>query len=122
MQLKDALLGTAIAAATLMPIAGRATDDAHDHSTSQAMHSAMDEGIQTMKSARMTGDPDVDFATMMKMHHEAGIKMAEAYLKDAEDPKIREMASEIISSQKKESKEFEDWLAAHRDASSSARE
>ena len=118
MRFKDALLITAVAAAMLTPIAATATDDAHDHSTSQAMHSAMDAGMQTMKSTRMTGDPDVDFATMMKMHHEAGIKMAEAYLKGAEDPKIRAMANEIVSSQKEESKEFEEWLATQRDASS----
>ena len=41
-----------------------------------------------MKSQKMTGDEDKDFAMMMKMHHEMAIDMANIYYKSATDNKI----------------------------------
>jgi uncharacterized protein (DUF305 family) len=55
----------------------------------------------------MSGDTDHDFAMMMKKHHESAIDMAEMELQSGKDPKLCSMARNIISSQKKEIKEFE---------------
>ena len=66
-----------------------------------------------MTSMPMSGDPDVDFAMMMRIHHEGAIDMANAQLSDGKDPQIKKMAKNIIAAQKKEIAQFDAYLAAH---------
>ena len=80
---------------------------------SKEMMAMMEQGHQHMMSMPMTGKPDIDFAMMMRMHHLAGIRMAEAELRDGKEAKTRDMARKIIASQKKEIREFENFLAKH---------
>lgn len=75
------------------------------------MRSAMMAGMKDMDSMKMTGDADRDFATMMKIHHQGAIEMAQLELKNGKDAKMRAMAKRIINAQKKEIKEIDDWLA-----------
>jgi len=70
----------------------------------------MDMDHQHMK---MTGNQDYDFAMMMKMHHEKGIKMAQKELDKGKDPEMRAAAQKIIDAQKKEIADFDKWLAEH---------
>lgn len=42
----------------------------------KAMHDAMDNSMQQMHSMKPSGDPDYDFAMMMKHHHQGAIDMA----------------------------------------------
>ena len=67
-----------------------------------------------MTSMPMSGDPDVDFAMMMRIHHEGAIDMANAQLSDGKDPQMKKMAKNIIAAQKKEIAQFDAYLAAHR--------
>ena len=60
---------------------------------------------------KMSGNTDVDFATMMQMHHQGAVTMAEAELRDGKNPQMRAMAKKIIASQKKEIAEFDRFLA-----------
>lgn len=46
-------------------------------SASNAMMKAMQSGMNQMMSMKMTGDPDHDFAMMMKMHHQGAVEMAD---------------------------------------------
>ncbi len=66
--------------------------------------------MKNMDSMKMTGDTDVDFATMMKMHHQGAIDMAQMELQSGKDAKMRSMAKRIIKDQQKEIKEFDQWL------------
>ena len=75
------------------------------------MHESMMKGMREMQSMRTTGDIDRDFATMMRMHHQQAIEMAEQQLRDGKDPEMKAMAKRIIEDQRKEVKEFDDWLA-----------
>lgn len=75
------------------------------------MHGSMKGMMKNMESVKMTGDTDVDFATMMKMHHQGAIDMAQAELQSGKDAKMRAMAMRIIKDQQKEIKEFDQWLA-----------
>jgi uncharacterized protein (DUF305 family) len=75
------------------------------------MMSMMNNNHQKMMSMPMTGKPDVDFDMMMRMHHLAGIPMAQAQLRHGEETKMREMARKIIASQKKEIGQLEAFLA-----------
>ena len=70
--------------------------------------------MKSMESMKMSGDTDKDFATMMKMHHQGAIDMAEMELKSGKDAKMRSMAKQIIKDQQKEIKEFDKWLAKHK--------
>ena len=81
---------------------------------SMEMHKSMMGGMKEMESMPMTGDPDHDFAMMMKKHHQSAIDMAQAELQHGKDPKIKAMAKKIISSQRSEIKAFDQWLSKHK--------
>ena len=81
---------------------------------SMDMHKAMMKGMKDMGSMKSSGNVDHDFATMMKMHHQSALDMAEVELQKGKDPTMRSMAKKIIESQKKEIKEFDQWLAKHK--------
>ena len=74
------------------------------------MRQSMMGSMKGMESMKMSGDTDRDFAMMMKMHHQGAIDMAEMELKSGKDAKMRAMAKRIIEAQKKEIKEFDQWL------------
>ncbi len=78
------------------------------------MHGSMMGMMKNMQGMKMSGDTDRDFATMMKMHHQGAIEMAEMELKNGKDPKMKAMAKEIIAAQQKEIREFDRWLAARK--------
>ena len=75
------------------------------------MKSKMDHMQSQMTAMKSTGNPDVDFAMMMRVHHQGAITMAEAQLKDGKDPKMIKMAKSIIADQKKEIAVFDKFLA-----------
>ena len=75
------------------------------------MKAMMEQGHKQMMSMPMTGKPDVDFAMMMREHHQGALTMAEMELKDGKDPGMRSMAKKIIASQKKEIAQFDAFLA-----------
>lgn len=75
------------------------------------MKAMMKDMNDKMSAMPMSGDPDVDFAMMMRIHHQGAIDMAQAELRDGKAPQMRKMASEIISAQKKEIAEIDKFLA-----------
>ena len=74
----------------------------------QPMMMDMQQKMSTMKSS---GNVDVDFAMMMRVHHQSAITMAEAELQNGKDPQMRVMAKDIIRAQKKEISAFDKFLA-----------
>ena len=66
---------------------------------------------EKMTAMPMTGNQDMDFAMMMKVHHEGAIEMAQAELDHGKDPTMRASAKKIISAQKKEIVEFDRWMS-----------
>ena len=77
------------------------------------MKSMMKDNNDKMGSMAMTGNADVDFAMMMKVHHQGAIDMAEMELKHGKEPQMKKMAKEIIAAQKKEIAQFDKFLASH---------
>ncbi len=75
------------------------------------MHKSMMKGMKDMEAMKSSGNVDHDFAMMMKKHHESALDMAQVELQHGKDAKMRSMAKSIIESQKKEIKEFDQWLA-----------
>ena len=78
---------------------------------SMDMKAMMKDMNNKMSSMPMSGDPDVDFAMMMRIHHQGAIDMAQAELRDGKAPQMRKMATEIISAQKKEIAQIDKFLA-----------
>lgn len=77
------------------------------------MKSMMKENGDKMQTMQMSGDPDVDFAQMMRVHHQGAIDMAEMELKNGKDSRMKSMAKSIIAAQKKEIAQFDKFLAQH---------
>jgi uncharacterized protein (DUF305 family) len=68
---------------------------------------------EKMSSMAMTGDHDVDFAQMMRIHHQGAIDMAQMELKNGKDASMRKMARDIINAQRKEIVTIDRFLAKH---------
>jgi uncharacterized protein (DUF305 family) len=77
------------------------------------LHSIMMSSAKESQSMKMSGDVDHDFLTMMRHHHQSGIKMAEVQLQHGKDAKAREIARKIIDEQKKEIAEIDKALQSH---------
>ena len=76
-------------------------------------HSMMG-SMDGMKNMQMSGDPDKDFAMMMKIHHQGAVDMAQMELAHGKSPAMKEMARKIIAAQKKEIAQFDRWLATQK--------
>ncbi len=74
------------------------------------MKSMMKNNDDKMASMKMTGNADVDFAMMMRVHHQGAIDMAEAELRDGKDAQMRKLAKNIIAAQKKEIAQLDKFL------------
>lgn len=90
-------------------------------SASNAMMKSMQSGMSQMMSMKMTGDPDHDFAMMMKMHHKGAIEMADLELKQGKDASTKALASRIKAANQKEVKELDQFMSSHKPMSSSSK-
>lgn len=79
-------------------------------SAAQAAEMAHKECMPMVK----TGNQDADFIRNMIPHHKMALDMAEKQLKDGKDAEARSMAEKIISAQKKEIADMEEWLKTHK--------
>lgn len=108
------LVGVQAAEAEVGNRAMQSMKDGDKAMNSMDMHKSMMKGMKDMEAMRASGDTDHDFAMMMKMHHQSALDMANVQLRDGKDSKMRSMAKGIIKSQEKEIKEFDQWLAKHK--------
>ena len=74
------------------------------------MKGMMKDNNDKMSSMQMTGNADVDFAMMMRIHHLGAIDMAQAELRDGKAPEMRKMAQAIIAAQRKEISQLDRFL------------
>lgn len=73
------------------------------------MHKMMDK----MDTMTMTGDPDNDFAIMMKSHHQGAIDMGELQIKKGKDSTLKQISKKMIEDQKMEIMELDSFLKTH---------
>lgn len=88
---------------------------------SDAMMKTMQSGMSQMMSMKMTGDPDHDFAMMLKMHHQGAVEMADLEIKQGKDAKTKALATRIKATNQKEIKELDQFLSSHKPMSSSSK-
>lgn len=89
-------------------------------SASNAMMKSMQSGMNQMMSMKMTGDPDHDFAMMLKMHHQGAVEMADLEIKQGTNARVKALASSIKMTNQKEIKELNQFLGKHKPMSSSS--
>lgn len=83
----------------------------HDETkTENIMMQAMDNSMMAMHKAKMTGNADFDFASMMIPHHEGAIVMAEAVVKAGKSPELIAFSKRVIAAQQKEISLLKDFL------------
>ena len=82
----------------------------HGMPGSDAMKHAMMAGMDSMQTMPMSGETDKDFAMMMKVHHQQALDMAQVELDQGKSPAMKAMARKIISAQKKEIAQLDQWL------------
>ena len=85
------------------------TFDNHSSVLMQRMHSMSD----SMAMMHMTGDPDYDFAMMMKMHHMAAIDMATQELANGNDSVIKNLSQMMKDAQMMEVQVLDSFTNAH---------
>jgi uncharacterized protein (DUF305 family) len=74
------------------------------------MHDSMNEMMQQMQSMKPTGDPDYDFAMMMKHHHQGAIDMARAEIAGGTDEQLKQMSRQMIEEQQRENEVFDRYM------------
>ena len=79
----------------------------------QSMMLIMQRNMDQMKSMQSTGDPDKDFASMMKAHHTGAIEMARAEVAQGTDTQLKQMAQKMIEEQQKEITDFDAFLSSN---------
>lgn len=85
---------------------GLKTQNHDDNEMMAIMHDMSAE----MGAMQMTGDADHDFATMMVMHHQGAIDMANKELEKGDVEALRTMAQQIIDKQQAEQNELNSFL------------
>lgn len=111
------LASAAVNAQSAMPMSSASAPKAGMESSmmhSPDMKQSMKAGMDDMQKMQMSGDTDKDFAMMMKMHHQQALDMAEMELAHGKSTELKAMAKKIISGQKKEITQFDQWLAKHK--------
>lgn len=74
------------------------------------MHDAMTRMSEHMKTMALTGDPDHDFALLMKHHHVGAVEMADALLANGKDDTLKQWARQIKTDQQQEIDVFDSFL------------
>lgn len=81
------------------------------HDSASGMQNEMNSMMRGLDGA--TGDTfDKAFLAEMIIHHQGAITMAERALLDAKHPEIKTLAQNIITAQKAEIKQMQNWQAA----------
>lgn len=79
----------------------------------KSMMSVMNSMMGNMKAVPSTGNPDNDFAALMKAHHMGAIEMAQLEVARGADPQITGMAQKMIDDQQREVAAFNTFLTTH---------
>ncbi|RYY48901.1 MAG: DUF305 domain-containing protein [Chitinophagaceae bacterium] len=85
----------------------------------KAMHDAMNNSMQQMHSMKPSGDPDYDFAMMMKHHHQGAIDMAKVEVAGGADAQLKQIAQKMIDDQQKDNTLFDQYIQGTQPSGSS---
>lgn len=80
---------------------------------SASLMDMMNKNMQEMKAMTSSGNPDNDFASMMKTHHMGALEMAQAEVAQGTNAEMKAMAQKMIDEQQKEIAELNTFLSGH---------
>jgi len=78
--------------------------------TSTSMMALMHKMDRDMQQVSLTNDPDIDFATMMRVHHQSAIEMINLELAKGSDTAVKRMAEKMKVEQMREIESFDRFL------------
>lgn len=81
-----------------------------------ALMESMNKMMKEMHGQHMKGNTDLDFATMLKIHHQGAIDMSKIELQQGKDVMMKKMAQEIITKQTKEIQQLDALISSLQNA------
>ena len=78
--------------------------------TENVMMQAMDDSMMAMHQAKVTGNADYDFASMMIPHHEGAVAMAEDIVKSGKSTELIAFSKNVIIAQQQEITMLKEFL------------
>lgn len=79
----------------------------------KSMMGLMQANMDQMKAMPSTGNPDNDFAGLMKIHHMGAIEMAQLELAQGTNSEIKAMAQKMLDAQQGEVAQLNSFLSGH---------
>ena len=86
-----------------------AQSTAADNPYDAEMHKAMEKMHLEMKAMKMSGDIDVDYSTLMAIHHKGALEMAAIQLKYGKNAALKRFNEKLIKDQSAEMKVLQDF-------------
>ena len=74
----------------------------------------MSEGMKAMREKTLSDNSDADFVLKMIEHHQLAVDMAKEAEARSKDPKVVELAKNIVTKQSEEIKAMQGWLDEHK--------
>lgn len=90
-------------------------------SASNAMMKSMQSSMTKMMGMKVTGDPDHDFAMMLKMHHQSAVDMSDMEIKQGKNAQVKALGTKVKTNNQKEIKELDQFLSSHKPMSGSSK-
>lgn len=86
----------------------------HGQSAERSMYSLMQDNMNQMMQVKSTGNPDADFAALMKIHHQGAVDMSQLQIEKGTNEEVKAIARQIIADQQKEIAVFDSIIAAEK--------
>jgi uncharacterized protein (DUF305 family) len=89
------------------------SDDPNDQAFDRESDRVLGQMMRDMENMAMTGDPDMDFALMMKMHHQGSIDLGTAEKQYGKHDEAKQLADMAIKGDKESQERLQSFLNVH---------
>lgn len=89
------------------------SDDPNDQAFDRESDRVLGNMMREMENMAMTGDPDMDFAMMMKMHHQGSIDLGTAEKQYGKHAEAKQLADMAIKGDKESQARLQSFLNGH---------
>lgn len=89
------------------------SDDPNDQAFDRESNRVLGNMVNDMENMAMTGDPDMDFAMMMKMHHQGSIDLGTAENQYGHHAEAKKLADMAIKGDKESQARLQSFLNGH---------
>lgn len=89
------------------------SDDPNDQAFDRESDRVLGTMMRDMEEMMMTGDPDMDFALMMKMHHQGSIDLGTAEIQYGKHTEAKQLAEMAIKGDKESQERLQSFLNGH---------